>query len=111
MPRSGVAIRRNGVACRRKNRQKSDFRATRDDARSGIYEGVVANEARDVRCSACGKLLARLHDGCLTVQRGDLQATFDGDFRASFVCNKPTCRRLNVVRVRSHQDQTPAFSK
>ena len=71
----------------------------------------MANEEKDVRCSGCGKLLARLHDGCLTVQRGDLQATFDGDFRVSFVCNKPACRRLNVVRVRSHLDQKDAFTK
>ena len=103
--------RRQSWKCRQKKRQKSDFPATRDDARSGIYEGVVANELQDVRCSACGKLLAKLHDGSLTLQRGDLQATFDGDFRASFICNRPSCRRLNVVRVRSHGEPSPAFAK
>ena len=65
----------------------------------------MSNQPQDVRCSACGKLLARLSDGCLFLQRGDLQVSIDGDFRASFVCSKPGCRRLNVVRVRSHGDR------
>jgi phage FluMu protein Com len=63
----------------------------------------VSNEVQDdVRCSACGKLLARLRDRQLTLQRGDSQVTIHGDFTAAFVCGHPRCRRLNVVRVRSH---------
>ena len=57
--------------------------------------------AQEIRCLACGRLLAKLANGTLTVQRGDVQATFDGDFHASFVCYQPRCRRLNVVSVRS----------
>lgn len=69
----------------------------------------MANEPEDVRCTACGKLLARLRDGVLTIQRGELQVTFDGDFRASLVCHQPRCRQLNLVRVRSHGGHTGAF--
>jgi len=62
----------------------------------------MSNDSQEVRCTACGKLLAKLREGLLTVQRGDLQISLDGEFRASFVCYQPRCRRLNVVRVRSH---------
>jgi phage FluMu protein Com len=71
---------------------------------------VTTTDAKDVRCTACGKLLARVRDGVLTIQRGELQVTFDGTFRASFVCYQPRCRRLNFVRVRSHRGHTGAFS-
>ena len=69
----------------------------------------MANQPEDVRCTGCGKLLARLRGGVLTIQRGELQVTCDGDFRASFVCYQPRCRRLNVVRVRSHGGHMGAF--
>jgi hypothetical protein len=58
-------------------------------------------ETREVRCTGCGSLLAKLADGALTLQRNDLQATFDGDFHASIVCYRARCRRLNVLRVRA----------
>ena len=58
---------------------------------------------QEIRCSECGRLLAKLSNGALTVHRGDVQATFDGEFHASFVCHRPGCGRLNVVRVRSHE--------
>jgi hypothetical protein len=58
-------------------------------------------ETREVRCAGCGSLLAKLTDGALTIQRNDLQATFDGDLRAAIVCYRARCRKLNVLRVRS----------
>jgi phage FluMu protein Com len=71
--------------------------------------GAMENEAQDVRCTACGKLLARLRDGVLTIQRGEMQVTIDGDYRASFVCYQPRCRRLNLIDVRSHGGRQGAF--
>lgn len=53
----------------------------------------------DVRCTGCGALLAKMERGALTIRRGELQATFDGDFHASLVCYRPPCRRLNVIRI------------
>jgi hypothetical protein len=58
-------------------------------------------DSREIRCTGCGSLLAKLADGALALQRSDLQATFDGDFRASIVCYRAKCRRLNVLRVRA----------
>jgi len=56
-------------------------------------------ETREVRCTGCGSLLAKLVDGALTLHRNDFQASFDGDFRASIVCYRAKCRRLNVLRL------------
>jgi hypothetical protein len=36
---------------------------------------------REIRCAGCGSLLAKLAAGTLHLQRGELQASFDGDFR------------------------------
>lgn len=71
----------------------------------------MPNEVQDVRCSACGKLLARIREGVLMVQRGDLQATFDGEFQAAFVCGQPRCRRLNTVRIRPQHVPPPTPSR
>jgi hypothetical protein len=66
-------------------------------------------ETREIRCAGCGSLLAKLADGALTLQRNDLQATFAGDLRASIVCYRAKCRRLNVLRLRaSTGDSDPA---
>lgn len=46
-------------------------------------------------------MLAKLADGALTLHRNDFQASFDGDFRASIVCYRAKCRRLNVLRLRA----------
>lgn len=54
---------------------------------------------REARCAGCGALLGRLDANGLTIRRGDLQATMDGEFRASLVCYRPQCRRLNILRV------------
>jgi phage FluMu protein Com len=61
----------------------------------------MTSESEDVRCVECGKLLGRLRAGVLTIRRGELQVTIDGDFHAAFVCYQPRCRRLNAIRVRS----------
>jgi hypothetical protein len=46
----------------------------------------MSNGTHDLRCAHCGRLLAKLKSGVLALQRGDVQATFDGEFHASFVC-------------------------
>lgn len=56
-------------------------------------------DVQEVRCIACNVLLAKLEQGALNIQRGDLEATFDGEFRASLVCYRPRCRKLNVIRM------------
>lgn len=71
----------------------------------------MSNEGWDVRCSACGKLLAKVQDGLLTIQRGDLRATFDGRFRASILCGRLGCGQKNVVLVMSHEACPPAFER
>ncbi|HET6148071.1 MAG TPA: hypothetical protein VFH68_11125 [Polyangia bacterium] len=58
-----------------------------------------ALEPRDIRCAGCGSLLAKLERGTLNLQRGDLQASFDGSFHASIVCYRARCKKLNVVQV------------
>ena len=70
----------------------------------------MSPSAKDIRCSECGRLLAKLNDGALTVHRGDVQATFDGEFHASFVCHRPGCGRLNVVRVLAPDTPKPPGS-
>ena len=71
----------------------------------------MSNEGHEIRCIGCGRLLAKLRGGSLSVQRGDLQATVDGEFHASFVCYLPRCRRLTVVHVRSQPPEQHAFRK
>jgi phage FluMu protein Com len=71
----------------------------------------MSEEVREIRCSGCGKLLAKVCGRFLIVQRGDLQVTFDGEFRASFVCSRPGCRRLNLVQIESQEALTVAFRK
>jgi hypothetical protein len=84
---------------------------TTGDSRSGIYEGAMSNEEWDVRCPACRKLLAKVKDGLLTIQRGDLRATFDGRFRASIVCGRPGCGQESVVLVTSQQHTSTALDR
>ena len=88
-------------------------RPSRDHTRRAIWHlrGAMSNEGWDVRCSGCGRLLAKVQDGLLTVQRGDLRATFEGKFRASFICSRPSCGQKNVVLVVSHDDHCPAFTR
>ena len=58
----------------------------------------MRTQPREVRCTACGILLATVGEAGLVIRRGDLQATIDGELRAALVCYRRTCRRLNVVR-------------
>ena len=85
-----------------KKRAKGDDRcASAADATGG---GVLASEtSREIRCAGCGSLLAKLAEGALHLRRGDLQASFDGDFHGSIICYRARCRRLNVVRVSSSE--------
>src|SRR5436190_22319432 len=59
------------------NRSFDDDLTTIDDTCAGTF-ARMSNEADEVRCAGCGRLLAKLRDGRLSVQRGELQATFDG---------------------------------
>lgn len=59
----------------------------------------ASRDAGEIRCAGCGSLLAKLERGTLNLQRGDLQASFDGSFHASIVCYRARCKRLNVVQV------------
>jgi phage FluMu protein Com len=94
-----------------KDRSLADTAATRDDRRSGIQRSVISHNSTEIRCTGCARLLAKLCGGRLVIQRGELQATFDGQFRASLVCSQPRCRRLNLVDVRSHEGREDGFSK
>ena len=70
----------------------------------------MSNEPKEVRCQWCGRLLAKIHDGQLTIQRGDLSATFEGAFRAAIVCSQRRCRRANSIDVLSQQARRIRFS-
>lgn len=59
----------------------------------------TAPNSREIRCKSCGILLAKTDANGMTVRRGDLQATFDGDFHASLVCYRSSCKTLNVIRL------------
>jgi hypothetical protein len=82
-----------------KRAQKSDATANPGGARSVRAAPLMSIEAREIRCAGCGSLLAKLAGGTLHLQRGELQASFDGDFHGSIVCYRARCRRLNVIRV------------
>ena len=69
----------------------------------------MSNEPKEVRCKGCGRLLAKLRDGQLTIQRGDVHATFEGAFRAALVCSQPRCRRTNSIDVVSQAAQRLAI--
>ena len=53
----------------------------------------------DVRCEACGALLARIEAGGLCIRRGDLEASIQGRFQAHLTCYRPRCKRRNRVQV------------
>lgn len=55
--------------------------------------------AAPIRCAFCDALLAVREADALRIQRGQLEAVIDGAFRASIVCYRPRCRRINVVTV------------
>ena len=70
--------------------------AQRKPARRRDDAGAASKE---IRCAGCGSLLAKLEGATLNLQRGDLQATFDGQFHASIVCYRARCRQLSVVQI------------
>lgn len=59
----------------------------------------MRTQLHEVRCKACGILLGKVDEHGFTIQRGDLQATIDGEFRAALVCYRPRCRTLNVLQL------------
>lgn len=59
----------------------------------------MRTQPRDIRCKACSILLGRLDENGLTIRRGDLQATMDGEFRATIVCYRRRCGVLNILRL------------
>jgi hypothetical protein len=63
---------------------------------------------KDIRCRACGVLLAKLDETGLSIRRGDLQATIDGTFRASVVCYKPGCRTLTILNLSTERQPITA---
>jgi phage FluMu protein Com len=82
--------------------------ATTGDPRSGIYLAVSA-ESREIRCAACGRLIAKLVGDQLAIKRADLQATFRGCFQAALVCSDPRCRHTNFIDIQSHQREGNRF--
>ena len=68
----------------------------------------MKTQPKEVRCKSCGILLAKIDDAGLTICRGSLQATIDGEFHASLVCYRSRCRKLNVVRVSTSSQPTGA---
>ena len=54
---------------------------------------------QEIRCKACRILLGKLDEHGFTIARNELQATFDGAFRATVVCYRGRCRTLNILRL------------
>jgi len=59
----------------------------------------MRTHAQDVRCKDCGILLAKVDETGFTIRRGELEANFDGSFRASIRCYRRSCRSLNVLKL------------
>ena len=66
------------------------------------------NLARDIRCTGCKSLLAKLDSSGMTLVRGGLQATINGDFHASLVCYRPHCGQLNVLSLATQSPERVA---
>lgn len=67
---------------------------------------TLPRQGRDIRCGACGILIARIDGGTLTVCRGGLQLTVEDGKRASFVCYRPGCGALGVVELESRREKS-----
>lgn len=63
---------------------------------------------RDIRCAGCNSLLAKVESGGMTLVRGGLQATINGDFHASLVCYRPRCGKLNVLTIATESPERVA---
>ena len=70
----------------------------------------MPSESREVRCAACGRLIAKLVGEQLAIKRADLQATFRGVFEAALVCSDRRCRHTTIVAVRSQLLGADRFS-
>lgn len=57
----------------------------------------MGTQPREVRCRSCRILLAKIDGGAITIRRNDIEATFDGDLRASILCYRPRCGTVNVL--------------
>lgn len=65
----------------------------------------MRTQSRDIRCSRCGILLARIDkDGGLSIIRNGLQVHSVGRFRTAIVCYRRGCSTLNTVHLDSPQD-------
>jgi len=68
------------------------------------------SQSKELRCKSCGILLAKIDDSGLNIRRGDLQATLHGDFHASIVCYRTSCRTLNVLKLSTAESEVGAAS-
>ena len=59
----------------------------------------MLKKVKEIRCKQCGILLGKIDQSGLTIRRGQLEMTIDGDFHASFVCYREGCKKLNVIRL------------
>lgn len=56
-------------------------------------------QPQEIRCTSCGILLGKVDESGFTIRRGDLEANFDGAFRAALRCYRSRCRSLNVIHL------------
>lgn len=57
----------------------------------------------NVRCTACGALLAKISNGELTVRRGTFQVSVVGNWAVSLVCYLPGCRKVTAAKADVHR--------
>ena len=61
-------------------------------------------QPQEIRCTSCGILLGKVDESGLTIRRGELEANFDGAFRAALRCYRSRCRSLNVIHLSTARD-------
>ncbi len=67
-------------------------------------EARRCRQGKEVRCEGCDALLATIDDSALTIRRGGLQVTVDGNFHASIVCYGPRCHTLTVINLKTERN-------
>jgi len=60
-------------------------------------EAITTGEP--VRCAFCGALLATTGPEGLRIHRSQLEVLIGGAEHATFVCYRPSCRRINRLEV------------
>lgn len=60
-------------------------------------EAIITGEP--VRCAFCGALLATTGPDGLRIHRSQLEVLIGGAEHATFVCYRPSCRRINRLEV------------